>query len=52
LTQTDDIPDQYWNKIEQFQKKGAIANFENSIGGMQGMSQQCEMMIQTSEVKL
>jgi len=42
----------YWNKIEAFQKKGAIANFQNSISGMQSFSQQCEAMLKASEAKL
>lgn len=29
----------YWDKINEFQKKGAISNFQNSINGMQGFSQ-------------
>ena len=42
----------YWSKIEAFQKKGAISNFQNSIAGMQGFSQQCEAMLQAAEAKL
>ena len=27
LTSTSDVPDDYWQKIEEFQKKGALSNF-------------------------
>lgn len=52
LTNVDDIPAMYWTKIEEFQKKGAIANFQNSINGMAAFKVQAESMIAQCEGKL
>lgn len=42
----------YWEKIAEFQKKGAIANFQNSINGMNGFKVQAEGMLAQIEGKL
>lgn len=52
LTNVEDIPSMYWTKIEDFQKKGAIANFQNSINGMAAFKVQGDSMLAQCEGKL
>lgn len=52
LTSVSDIPDQYWGKIEEFQKKGAISNFANAITCLAEMGSNCQSMIEESVIIL
>lgn len=52
MTSTQDIPEAYWTKIEEFQKKGAISNFNNIIEGLSSFRGNCMEMIQESEQTL
>jgi hypothetical protein len=49
LTSTSDVPDDYWQKIEEFQKKGALSNFAQAIANLADLNKNCEMMIQETE---
>lgn len=48
LTSVSDIPEQYWQKIEEFQKKGAISNFTSALSSMSDLGKNCNMMIDES----
>ena len=39
LVATSDVPDDVWNKIEEFQKSGTSANFAQSIAGAESLKQ-------------
>ena len=43
------IPDNYWHKIEEFQKKGGISNFNGIIDGLGGFRENCQAMVQECE---
>jgi len=49
LTSGDEIPESYMNRINEFQKKGAITNFTNIMDGMNGLRENCSLMIANSE---
>lgn len=48
LTATDEIPDSYMTKIEDFQKKGAMSNFTNILEVISGMRDNCNNIIDTT----
>ena len=52
ITATQDIPDSYFVKIEEFQKKGAINNFKNILEGLNGLRGNCAQMLNDSETIL
>jgi hypothetical protein len=45
LTSSSAIPDSYLNRIIEFQKKGAIQNFDGIISAVAGLRENCVMMI-------
>jgi len=49
LQASDDIPDQLWSKIEEFQKKGSEQNFTNSIASNQNFVQINNDVVQSIE---
>jgi hypothetical protein len=49
LTATDGVPEDYWTKIEAFQKKGAISNFAQALANLGDLGKNCDMMIQEIE---
>ena len=49
LTASTGIPDNYWAKIEEFQKKGALNNFNGIIEGLSSFRDNCSAMIQEAE---
>lgn len=49
LTSGSDIPDSYMNKISEFQKKGGINNYKGILSGLDGLREQCGLMIQNAQ---
>ena len=49
MTSTAGVPDDYWNKIEDFQKKGAMSNFAQALANLGDLNKNCDMMIQETE---
>ena len=58
ITSSNDIPDAVWSKIEEFQKKGAAANFSQAIEGSEQLKQintdiikDCESIVNKEEAE-
>lgn len=49
LTASDGLPEAYTEKVNHFQKKGGITNFTNAFQSINGLRQNCEMMLQACE---
>ena len=52
LTSTAGIPEQYLDKITEFQKKGAISNFTNIVANMDTLRESCRQMLLDTEKEL
>ena len=39
ITATNELPPQVWEKIEDFQKRGAIQNIQGMISGVESLKQ-------------
>ena len=49
LTSGEEIPPSYQEKINEFQKKGAMTNFTNIMQGIAGLRDNCKLMLQECE---
>lgn len=49
MTASEEIPDSYMVKINEFQKKGAITNFKNNLDALAGLRVNCMQMLDDSE---
>ena len=52
LTATGDIPESYATKIAEFQKKGAISNFQSALENVGSFRGNCDQMLQETEAIL
>lgn len=52
LTAQDDIPDAFMKKIEEYQKKGSTQNFTGILSSINGLRENCSMMLKEIELIL